>query len=54
LKLEKGSAVRLFFDIPPTGREFLLLSEVPGSGIQTELNLVLNWFEELRRQVPSK
>ncbi len=35
----------------PNG-DFLLLQRAPGSGIQTRVHLVQNWFQELERLVP--
>ncbi len=37
--------------LAPNG-DFLLLQRVPGSGIQTRVHLVQNWFQELERLVP--
>jgi hypothetical protein len=39
------------FDVGPAG-EFLMVRSRAGSE-QTELNIVLNWFEELKRLVPT-
>jgi dipeptidyl aminopeptidase/acylaminoacyl peptidase len=35
------------YDLLPGGRKFIALERVPGSGIQTRLTLVFNWFREL-------
>ena len=40
------------YDISPDGKRFLMIKE-PGEAASTELNLVLNWFEELERLVPT-
>jgi hypothetical protein len=35
------------YDVLPGRRQFIVLQRVPGSGIQTRLNLVTNWFREV-------
>ena len=46
------------FDIHPDGQRFLMMKHVASSDDQTALerlckiNIVLNWFEELKGQVP--
>ncbi|MBZ5635275.1 MAG: serine/threonine-protein kinase [Acidobacteriia bacterium] len=41
------------FDVSPDGRRFLMVKPGAASqGQQTEMRVVLNWFEELRRRVP--
>jgi len=45
---------RYTYDVLPTRRQFVAIQRVPDSGIHTELHLVLNWFEELRRLAPNK
>jgi Tol biopolymer transport system component len=39
------------FDASPDGRRFLMVRLDPGS-IPRQINIVLNWFEELKRLVP--
>jgi hypothetical protein len=45
------------FDIMPDGTAFLAISPVtgskPGSTEAREIQIVLNWFEELKRLVPA-
>ena len=51
-----GSSVRgRTYDISPDGKRFLMIKEgAPGDETeQTQLILVLNWFEELKRLVPT-
>ena len=38
-----------YYDISPDGKRFLMMTEE----IQTQINVVLNWFEELKRLVPT-
>jgi hypothetical protein len=37
------------YDISPDGQRFVMVKGEPGS---SRLNIVLNWFEELKRLVP--
>ncbi|MCZ6877234.1 MAG: hypothetical protein O7G29_03740, partial [Acidobacteria bacterium] len=39
-----------YYDISPDGQRFLMIKAVGGSTGQ--IHVVLNWFEELKRQVP--
>jgi len=42
------------YDVSPDGQRFLMLKGVPGQDdrSETELHVVINWFEDLRRLVP--
>jgi len=40
-----------YYDISPDGKRFLMLKEVTPEA--TQINVVLNWFEELKRLVPT-
>jgi Tol biopolymer transport system component len=39
------------YDVSPDGQRFLMVKDESSSG---RLNIVLNWFEELKRRVPTK
>ena len=39
-----------YYDISPDGQRFLMIKEPEG---QSQINVVLNWFEELKRLVPT-
>ncbi len=39
-----------YYDISPDGQRFLMIKEA--GAWQTQINIVLNWFEELKRLVP--
>ena len=44
-----------FYDVSPDGQRFLMLKPVESQGAApTQINVVLNWFEELKRRVPAK
>ena len=38
------------FDVTPDGRRFVMIQENPE--LRTQLNVVLNWFDELKRLIP--
>ena len=38
------------FDVAPDGRRFLMIQESPE--VRAQFNVVLNWFDELKRLVP--
>ena len=41
-----------FYDVAADGQRFLMIkSSVPDPGAQ-QMNVVLNWFEELKQRVP--
>ncbi len=43
-----------FYDVTPDGQRFLMLKpseQAPAA--PTQINVVLNWFEELKQKVPS-
>ena len=39
------------YDVSPDGQRFLLLKPIEDSSPRTQLNVVTNWFEELRHKV---
>ena len=44
-----------FYDVSADGQRFLMLKPVESqTSAQTQINVALNWFEELKRLVPSK
>jgi serine/threonine-protein kinase len=40
------------YDVTPDGRRFLMIQSDPQEPSATQINVVLNWFEELKRRVP--
>jgi serine/threonine-protein kinase len=43
------------YDVSPDGQRFLMLKPADaGEGVPTQINVVLNWFEELKQRVPSE
>jgi serine/threonine-protein kinase len=53
-----GQAVLSQWDISPDGKRFLMMKEATSTGKPAEsprkINIVLNWFEELKQRVPVK
>jgi eukaryotic-like serine/threonine-protein kinase len=41
------------YDVSPDGQRFLMLKPSEQQSAPTQINVVLNWFEELKRRVPS-
>jgi predicted Ser/Thr protein kinase len=41
------------YDVSPDGQRFLMLKATEQAQAPTQINVVLNWFEELKRRVPS-
>jgi len=42
------------YDVSPDGRRFLMVKPDEQEQAATQINVVLNWFEELKRRVPAK
>ncbi len=45
---------RAFYDVTSDGQRFLMIKESEDVLNVTQLNVVLNWFEELKRLVPGR
>ena len=41
------------FDVSADGKRFLMIKEAERAALVTQINLVLNWTEELKRRVPT-
>ena len=41
------------YDVSPDGQRFLMLKAGGQEQAATQINVVLNWFEELKRRVPA-
>jgi hypothetical protein len=41
------------YDVSPDGKRFLMLKPSESAEAATQINVVLNWFEELKRRVPA-
>ena len=52
---DPGGGNRPNYDVSRDGQRFLMLKPVPQQTTAlTQINVVLNWFEELKRRVPTK
>ena len=48
---QRSAGGAAFYDVTPDGQRFLMIqARVQGAG---QINVVLNWFEELKRLVPT-
>jgi serine/threonine-protein kinase len=47
-------ATGVAYDVSPDGQRFLMVKETEQSTAGTQINVVLNWFEELKRRVPTR
>ena len=51
---QQTSATSPYYDVSPDGQRFLMLkSSEQAQAAPTQINVVLNWFEELKRKVPT-
>ena len=41
------------YDVSRDGQRFLMLKQIEQEQSATQINVVLNWFEELKRRVPA-
>ena len=41
------------YDVSPDGQRFLMLKPTEAEAGPKQINVVLNWFEELKRRVPT-
>ena len=41
------------YDVSADGQRFLMLKPVEQEAAPTQINVVLNWFEELKQKVPT-
>jgi Tol biopolymer transport system component len=51
---EKTTGTLAFYDASADGQRFLMLKPSESDQGATQINVVLNWFEELKRKVPVK
>jgi Tol biopolymer transport system component len=47
------SATSPNYDVSPDGQRFLMLKPIEQEHAPTQINVVLNWFEELKQKVPA-
>ena len=41
------------YDVAPDGQRFLMIQPIEREGGLSQIQVVLNWFEELKRRVPA-
>ncbi|MGH9601281.1 MAG: hypothetical protein ACRD24_02730 [Terriglobales bacterium] len=44
---------QLNYDVAPDSQRFIMVKEAPPTPVAKQLQIVTNWFETLRRRVPS-
>lgn len=42
------------YDVPPDAQRFLMIREIENAPSGTQIVVVQNWFEELKRRVPAR
>ena len=42
-----------YWDVAPDGQRFLMVQPIEPEQHATQINVVLNWFEELKQRVPT-
>jgi hypothetical protein len=42
------------YDVAPDGQHFLMVQGSEQEAAPTRLNVIVNWFEELKRRVPTR
>ena len=53
LLFERPPSAITNFDVTPDGQRFLMIQAGEQQGEANQINVVLNWFEELKRLVPT-
>jgi len=51
--LSEFPAVNHAYDVSSDGQRFLMVKDVESAAAATQINVVVNWFEELKRRVPT-
>ena len=52
-RYERTLATKANYDVTPDGQRFLMVKASEQSATATQINVVLNWFEELKQKVPT-
>ncbi len=47
-----GNLFLAYYDVTPDGQRFVMVHLGDGDSERSQLNVVLNWFEELKQRVP--
>ncbi len=48
----RNGLYRTDYDVTPDGQRFIMIERVKSETITRQINIVLNWFEELTERVP--
>ena len=49
----KYNSRRVAYDVSADGQRFVMIKEDERAATATQINVVLNWFEELKQKVPT-
>jgi len=52
-RYQAGPTLNANYDVSPDGQRFLMLKPSDTQQAATQINVVLNWFEELKQKVPT-
>jgi hypothetical protein len=50
---ETSTVLRTQYDVTPDGQRFVMVQQGAGDAGVSQIHVVLNWFEELKRSVPA-
>ncbi len=50
---ESIGGIGAHYDVTPDGQRFIMIERVKSETIMRQINIVQNWFEELKRLVPT-
>ena len=50
---QRATLSRANYDVTPNGQRFVMVKPSEQQGAATQINVVLNWFEELKQRVPT-
>ncbi len=51
--LQRGTVFRAIYDVAPDGQRFVMIQEGAPDSSLSQINVVLNWFEERKQRVPT-
>ena len=49
---QRGNLSNANYDVSPDGQRFVMIQEGASDSAPPQINVVLNWFEELKQRVP--
>jgi eukaryotic-like serine/threonine-protein kinase len=52
-KIDNAGVFGRMYDISPDGKHFFMIKSEEGNPASTQINVILNWFEEIKKLVPN-